>query len=183
MKIPYRTRTKWVDLDNLLVNDISIEDIACSLAGQSRFNGITRPLYTVAQHSVLCSLVAPPGYKLAALLHDAHEAYIGDIAGPVQNWIAEHNHSYWDIVEDMKDTIDNEIEDVFGLRPGVFSDAVISDIDNDMLTTEMKYFFGVEKETVLYSNLIESHGVWSTERAEKEFLHQYLILSEEDDDI
>jgi uncharacterized protein len=68
-------------------------DITRSLSRLVRFNGHTEEQYTVAQHSVLVARIAatelggtygaPPAFRAAALLHDAHEAYMGDIVRPV----------------------------------------------------------------------------------------------------
>ena len=69
--------------------DIGIDDIAWALSRIPRFNGHTRFAYSVAQHCVLGAqyLHHQPGAKttrnaLIFLLHDAHEAYIGDITTP-----------------------------------------------------------------------------------------------------
>lgn len=64
---------------------VKIEDIACSLARQARFNGHTRFFYSVGQHSVLGAEVAPTkDIALQMLFHDATEAYIGDLVSPVK---------------------------------------------------------------------------------------------------
>lgn len=64
---------------------VKIEDIACSLARQARFNGHTRFFYSVGQHSVLGAGVAPTkDIALQMLFHDATEAYIGDLVSPVK---------------------------------------------------------------------------------------------------
>lgn len=64
---------------------ICIEDIAHALSQQCRFGGHLHQFYSVAQHSAYCcSLVEGDGHKLAALLHDASEAYLLDIPRPIK---------------------------------------------------------------------------------------------------
>jgi len=69
---------------------ISIVDIAHALSRINRFAGHTSIQYSVAQHCIFCVECAMDTYddiELARymLLHDAHEAYIGDIATPFKN--------------------------------------------------------------------------------------------------
>lgn len=66
------------------IDDVSIEDIAHGLAFQCRFNGQTRTFYSVAQHSLLVAGLVPARLRLAALLHDAAEAYLGDMVKPLK---------------------------------------------------------------------------------------------------
>lgn len=63
---------------------ISPNDIAHALANLCRFNGHTRNHYSVAQHSMLVSSLVPAQHQLVALLHDATEAYIGDMTRPLK---------------------------------------------------------------------------------------------------
>lgn len=66
----------------------SLADIAVGLGRQSRFAGQTREFYTVLCHTLVCEqlagdvaerLVLPVGLlRDALLLHDAHEAVLGD---------------------------------------------------------------------------------------------------------
>lgn len=63
---------------------IDSRDISHSLAHLCRFNGHTREFYSVAQHSCIVADLVPEEHKLAALLHDATEAYIGDMTRPLK---------------------------------------------------------------------------------------------------
>lgn len=72
------------DLLNPSQKDVSIYDIARALSHICRFTGHARTFYSVAQHSVLVSNLVPDEYRFEALMHDAHEAYMGDVATPVK---------------------------------------------------------------------------------------------------
>lgn len=64
----------------LRASDVCIEDIAHALALTNRFCGHTKWPISVAQHSVYVSRLCSEGViGLQGLLHDASEAYIGDV--------------------------------------------------------------------------------------------------------
>lgn len=68
-------------------SEIRIIDIARGLSNICRFNGQGRygdGFYSVAQHSVLVSRLVEPQHAFAALMHDAAEAYVGDMTGPLK---------------------------------------------------------------------------------------------------
>lgn len=87
-----------VDLVDPRPEHISIEDIAWSLSRTARFNGSTGGefVYSVAQHSVWVSMAIQQfwgrdaSFALQALLHDAHEAYTGDIVTPMKRMESLH---------------------------------------------------------------------------------------------
>lgn len=71
------------------IDDVAIEDIAHGLAYQCRFNGQTSAFYSVAQHSLMVMRLVPAEHRFAALLHDAAEAYLGDMVKPLKNLFPE----------------------------------------------------------------------------------------------
>lgn len=63
---------------------IDIRDIAHGLSLTCRYNGQCNRFYSVAEHSLIVSEHVPVELRLAALLHDASEAYISDVTSPVK---------------------------------------------------------------------------------------------------
>lgn len=67
--------------------EVFLDDIAPPLAKACRYAGHCEGFYSVAEHSVLVSLVVPPEDALTALLHDATEAYLVDVPRPVKQYL------------------------------------------------------------------------------------------------
>lgn len=76
-----------IDVDPYLID---IYDIAHHLSLICRFTGATREHYSVAQHSLFVSLNVSPENAFAGLLHDAAEAYIGDVSRPLKKKLPEY---------------------------------------------------------------------------------------------
>lgn len=69
-------------------SEIVLGDIAHALSNACRFGGHPARFYSVAEHSVLVSLVVEkthPEHAFAALMHDATEAYVCDIPRPLKH--------------------------------------------------------------------------------------------------
>lgn len=65
---------------------IQIEDIAHALSQMNRFTGHCKFPYPVAQHCRLGSLLVQQEHALQFLLHDASEAYLGDMNRPLKHY-------------------------------------------------------------------------------------------------
>lgn len=81
---------RLVDPLALEVDDVNIGDIARALSRQCRYNGHVAGFVSVARHSLWVSrLLEQRGCsrltQLEGLLHDASEAYIGDMISPLKH--------------------------------------------------------------------------------------------------
>ena len=65
-------------------DEIDIETIAHALSHLCRYTGHTSEFYSVGEHSVRVSLACDPADALWGLLHDASEAFTGDLARPIK---------------------------------------------------------------------------------------------------
>lgn len=128
------------------IDRVAIEDIAHGLAYQCRFNGQTCEFYSVAQHSLVVASLVPPGLRLAALLHDAAEAYLGDMVKPLKVLLPE-----FAAIEDKVTLI---IGEAFGVD---FSDyAPIKQADLIALATEKRDLMPHSVERWAYLDLVRA---------------------------
>ena len=88
----------WFDFGAPASSNFTIEDIAHGLANICRYAGQCRKFYSVAEHSVLVSETAV-GLEFDALLHDAAEAFMGDITRPLKQMLPEYKKIEKDVEE------------------------------------------------------------------------------------
>ena len=89
--------------------DICIEDIAHSLALVNRFGGHLPEPYNVAQHSMIVSIFSPEGLQLCGLMHDATEAYLGDMVAPLKRGMPDFQDAearLWSVIANRFDLPD-----------------------------------------------------------------------------
>lgn len=116
---------------------IRLSTIAIVLARLCRFGGHTKEFYSVAEHSLrVCYLVSAqttdPHLHLAALLHDAHEAYsgFGDVCRPAK-CIAPQ-------IEHVQADLDAVIAAKYGFTPDLFHHCAVKTADAVLLATEAR---------------------------------------------
>ena len=85
-----RWEGKPVHVDMLApdLTDVPWGALCRGAAGINRFNGVTRPHISVAGHSIRVMRRLPEGLRVYGLLHDLHEAIMGDQTRPFRQAVA-----------------------------------------------------------------------------------------------
>ena len=128
--------------------DVCLEDIARSLAGQCRYTAHTSKSYetgyryaihySVAQHSILMAQEAAPPDRIYMLLHDAHETYTGDVSQPLKMHMPKDFYFWW---KDLEAQLDGVIYTHFGVPPPTPDiQKRVKLADNRMMLTEQQQF-------------------------------------------
>lgn len=74
----------------------TLREIGIGLGRQPRFAGQTRKWYPVLAHSIVAALLLPAEWRVYGLLHDAHEAVLGDT---VTTWKSPERHAQEDLLQ------------------------------------------------------------------------------------
>lgn len=125
----------YLDLLDPKPDQITLADIAGGLSKICRFGGQVDQFYSVAEHSFWCCTQADidraPNHVLkSALLHDAAEAYLGDMVKPLKNLLPEYSR--------MEHAFEACIERRFGVT---LNDPLVKEIDKGMLIHERRKLF------------------------------------------
>jgi hypothetical protein len=155
---------------------IVIEDIAHSLALTCRFNGHTREFYSVAQHSVLVSHLLEsdrhpcPELALLGLLHDATEAYVGDMVRPLKLLCPQFRA--------FEAKIWQAIVARFGLATDTRAMEALDWADRKLLATEARDLLGPPPWPWCRLPEPAEHTItpWTAEAAEAAFLARFAAL-------
>lgn len=161
---------KDVHLLNPSPDEIDIKDIAAGLSKMCRYNGQISEFYSVAQHSVYAAILAKPESRMHALLHDASEAYLGDVISPLKPLLTNY--------EEIEKRMMSAIAQKFNFS---FDDhAEIHEIDQRLLTTEVQQLIPHHNidwklTAPAYPFKIEPLAWWL---AEFKFLNLYEVISD-----
>lgn len=115
----FPTHNGVFDYTNFTPDNIYLEDIVLGLSRINRYLGQYRKdldFYSVAEHSLLVyetllSQGRPANELRWGLLHDAAEAYIGDIPSPLKRLFPS--------LEELEETILDAIAERFGMEKGI----------------------------------------------------------------
>jgi 5'-nucleotidase len=119
------------------LEQIDIQDITRALANTCRFGGHCRSFYSVAQHSVIVSELVEqrggdPEDVFAALMHDAAEAYLGDMPHPLK-----HRSALGEAFKQAEKHLEQALQTRFNIKSGV---PEIKRADRALLATERRAF-------------------------------------------
>jgi len=144
--------------------EVDIGDIAHSLALQCRFNGHVKVFYSVAQHSVLVASILPDRFKLWGLMHDAAEAYVGDMVRPLKL----HQPDF----REAEARVMAVIVAKYGLSPST-EPSEVKQADNVLLMTERRDLLAPPPQawTPRAEPLQQTITAWSPNVAEATFLY------------
>lgn len=166
------------------IEDIEPVDIAHSLAMQCRYNGHVQRFYSVAEHCVLLhdwifeafgednrNDEVTRNLALAALLHDAAEAYIGDMVRPLKRSMPDFCA--------VDDALTDLIYERFGL-PFSKLPAVVKEADTRILLDERAVLLGAPPQSWSLGDA-QPLGVeikaWSPDVARVEYLSRLRALT------
>ncbi|GHC61743.1 hypothetical protein [Limoniibacter endophyticus] len=153
--------------------DVHIEDIAHALSMECRYNGHCIRFYSVAEHSVhlaeyLYALGLPASTCLWALLHDAPEAYIRDIARPVKPYLVGYSEAEARLM--------SVIAERFGLPAEM--PAIVKEVDSRIIGDERVNMAPCVAE---WEDTGHALGIkiecWKPDEAKRRFLNFYRVLS------
>lgn len=148
---------------------IHIDDLAECLSRECRWSGSIA--ISVAEHSCLLAEIASPDMKIYALLHDAAEAYTGDIPSPIKKlltidaslaWVDEVNISFTQMEERILECICRSLDVPFDQSKF-----------ERILKIESEIF---DQEIKLYVNRTMRSSYWQT-RWKKEVLNAIRLLN------
>lgn len=148
----------------------TIDDIAHGLSNVCRFAGQTRKFYSVAEHSVHVSRIIGLRFAYAGLMHDAPEAFIGDIPKPLKNLLPD----YANIEHRTEVAVLSRFDVPFPLPPAVkLTDLAMLRAEQSQ-AMENEDFWGATEGAPAADVTLE---FWSPDRAKFEFLRRFRELT------
>lgn len=129
---------RLIDFANPQNSDIHIDDIIHHLAMIPRFGGKLDVHYSVLDHSVFAGVIAKTYLKVddmtafAVLMHDAQEAFLGDVTSPLKQLLPDYKK--------IEKAFEMVIRDKFKIRIKAEMEIVVKTADILALKAEKQAF-------------------------------------------
>ncbi len=131
------SRPTWMlpEIDEL--TEFPAQQIARQLGKLCRYAGATPDHWSVARHSLLVAALAPddPEHKMAALLHDAHEAVTGDILRPMSRMLCTFSRRE---IAGTQEVIDRAFYALLNFNPKAATRKAVAEADDTACKLEMQ---------------------------------------------
>lgn len=156
--------------------DMCIEDVAHHLSMQVRFNGATKDFYSVAEHCVIGSHLVLPEHAFEFLMHDAAEAWLGDLIRPMKN----HSVLGYEYKR-VESVVESKVKQRWGLRN--VTPVEVKRIDQAMCAIELQQVFlhPPDGDLSVWRDIVASDCVplqfWPWQEAERRFLARFYELA------
>ena len=167
---------KYLDLVDPKPDQFDFADIAGALSKICRFGGQCEYFYSVAEHSYHCARQAqrdglPLDTQIAVLMHDAAEAFIGDVVKPLKIMLPE----YAEIEKRMEAAIAEKFLIDFDRESHS-----VRKIDHEMLIAERRTMFGSDNTIWAGENEVRRLYVefykWGPQEAETAFCRMARLI-------
>lgn len=165
---------KLIKITDPKTTDIDIRDISQALSKICRFGGHANTFYSVAQHSILVSRLVPEELRREGLMHDASEAYLGDVIKPLKEIVGG-------TYKQLEEKYEALIAELFGLDMSADAKEAIKIADNEALKMEHAAFImdmrGALSEAMERHKLFIDGGLaWEWRTAQYQFFTTFITV-------
>ncbi len=163
--VPDSIRTfsgQYVNVFNPDPDTLILEDIAHALSNMPRFGGHLPEFFSVAQHSIMCSIAGGSHYgsmPLELLMHDASEAFLMDIPSPIKKKLTNY--------KEIEDNLMNVLAKKFGFQYPF--EPMVKKIDEFQLEVEWYSLMLQDRTHDRYKQI----RIMSPREAKNEFIKAY----------
>lgn len=161
----------YFDFEDPFRTPPTIEDIAHGLSMTCRYGGQCPSFYSVAEHSVLASYIVEPRFAYDALMHDAAEAFTGDMVKPLKEMLPDF--------KEVEDRVERAISFFFGVSNPLPQKVKTADVQ--MLVLEKDQLMHNTDDWVWTAGIEKPHialQFWTPFEAKRQFLARFNELRE-----
>jgi len=153
------TRSQFqLDLRTITAAQVARIDLD-AIMSLRRFSAQTGRFWSVAQHSmsvarVVKDLKGDANAQAWAILHDAHEAYIGDLIRPLLQFLDDASKAS---IQNLCRTIDTAVAERFRLTLDPHTIELVAKADDIVLAAEILELFAIPADRMLEIDVVKRH--------------------------